>query len=173
MLTRVPEGHLAAKAATVRAGMTYEFTPDRPYRFRGEDRQVHVWSMRLQDWAAKAPEMEETGRWLHQRFAEEGERLGLTGEWRGPARDEGLRWGPLHDDMPSHNRYVGLVYHMGLGLNPARGVALYNRWALASHRPAGMLARLVSADPPTVWFDYTTLTLRPDGDIEMAIARKG
>jgi len=171
VLTRVPDQHSAARVAAIQAGMRYEFTPDRLYRFRGEEAPVHVYSMRLLDWAAKAPEMEETGRWLHSRFAEEGERLGLhTGE--GEARAAGVRWGPLHEDMPSHNRYVGLAYHSAMGKNAARGVLLYNRWAMASHRSPHMLARLVSEDPPTLWFDHTTIQLQPDGDIRMAVSVK-
>jgi hypothetical protein len=169
IMTRVPRGHLSAKALTVRSGMSYEFTADHPYQFKGENVAVDIYSLRLQDWAAHGPELEETGRWLHQRFAEEGERLGLVGEWQGPAKAEGVRWGPLHDDMPSHNRYVGLAYHMAAGGNPARGVLMYNRWALISHRPRNLLCRLVSVDPPTIWFDHTTLTLLPDGDVQMSL----
>ena len=169
IFTRVPEGHLPAKALAVVNGFSYEFTADRPYRFLGKDAPVHTYSMRLQDWAAKAPEMEETGRWLHTRFAEEGERIGLLG---GGSNDRGLRWGPLHEDMPSHNRYVGLAYHMAYGGNVARGAALYNRWALASHRPVHLLARMLADSPPRIWFDHTELRLLPDGDVALSLEQE-
>ena len=172
ILTRVPAGHLAAKALAVASGFSFEFTADRRYRFRGKDVLVDVYSTQLQDWAARAPELEDTGRWLHSRFAEEGERIGLTGEWRGPAKERGVKWGPLHGDMPSHNRYVGLTYHMALGGNAARGVAMYNRWALASHRPVHLLSKLLSVQPPVVWFDHTELRLSPDGDVELSLEKE-
>ena len=172
IVTRVPEGHLAAKATTIRSGMTYEFTPDSPYLFRGRLRPVHVYSIRLQEWASRAPEMEDTGAWLHERFAEEGERLGLVGEPRGEALERGIKWGELHEEKPSHNRYVGLAYHMALGGNAGRGVALYNRWALASHRPKHMQSRLLSTDPVCIWFDHTELTLLSDGDIRLSLERE-
>jgi len=47
IVTRVPEGHLPAKATTIRSGMTYEFTPDAPYLFRGRLRPVHIYSIGL------------------------------------------------------------------------------------------------------------------------------
>lgn len=172
ILTRVPKGHLSALATTVRAGMRYEFTSDFPYKFLGKDSKVDVYSFRLQDWAAVAPELEETGRWLHQRFDEEGLRLGLLGEWRGPARTENVRWSPVHDDMPAHNRYVGLVYHMALGGQVQKGVSMYNRWAKVCHRPSEFYAHTVSVNPPIVWFDHTEMALTEDGDIVLSLKLK-
>ena len=167
ILTRVPDGHLSAKALAVKTGFRYEFTSDHPYQFNGRTVSSDVYSIRLQDWAATAPELVEAGEWLHQRFAKEGDRLGLIDGSHGAAQAAGVRWQPMHDDMPSHNRYVGLTYHMGIGGNLARGVMMYNRWALISHRPAHLLARIVSEN--TVWFDHTTVELLPDGDIRMSL----
>ncbi len=167
IVTRVPERHLPAKATTLRSGMTYEFTPDHDYVFRGKPGPVHVYSIRIQDWAARAPELEETGRWLHHRFAEEGTRLGLLGGGDGPAKERGWTWDALHADMPSHNRYVGATYHLALGGQALKGVNLYNRWALSSHRPTEFLARALPDN--RVWFDHTELELLPDGDIRLEL----
>lgn len=167
ILTRVPHGHIAAKALTTASGLRYEFTGDRTMRFRERDVLFDVYSFRIQDWCATAEGMVETGHWMHDRFHQEEQRLGLVpGTPEAAVATHGMHVVP-HVDMPCHNRFVGLVYHMALGGRVEKGVAIYNRWALACHRPFDRLISLVQKTPPAVRFDKTNIHLLPDGDIRM------
>ena len=168
IITRVPHGHRAARAAAMGAGLRFEFTVDRPIQFRGRDVLVDIYSGRIQDWAATAPGMVETGEWLHERFQDEAERMGLLGEPTGIAAERGMT-GKAHPDMPGHNRAVGIGYHMAVGGQPIKAVEFYNRWAIASHRPPEFLARILSFDPITIRLENCNWTLLPDGDVELSL----
>lgn len=168
IVTRVPAGNAGARALALLAGMRKEFSGDHPMRYLDQDVPFDVYSFRLQDWAAHAPGLVETGHWLHHRFHEEERRLGLIeGTPEAEEATHGLKITP-HADMAGHNRYVGLVYHMSRGGQLAKGVNMYNRWALASHRPVDRLVKLISTEPPVVRFDASDIELLPDGDIRMS-----
>lgn len=150
ILTRVPEGHIAARAAALQQGLRYEFTRPDECRFRGRLVDVHVHSFRVQDWIPVAPNLIERGQWFHIRLNEEARRLGIKT--------------PAHTDDENHNRYVGASLEMCENGQAVKGVILYNRWAIVSrHKPV----RLLTEDPVSICMDIGVLRL-VDGDIEVS-----
>jgi hypothetical protein len=157
ILTRVPAGHPAAKAAAEAQGMRFEFTREQGVIFRDQVTAVHVYSFRLQDWVPRAEGLVETGRWLHERMEAEAKRLGIPDE--------------PHEDDENHNRYVGAAVEMALGGQPVKAVGFYNRWVSVSrHKRNGVLQHvtLVSANPMVIRFDIGLMKFA-DGDIEVII----
>lgn len=149
ILTRVPEGHVAARAATLRAGGRYEFTREKGCLFQDRCVDVAIYALRVQDWLTFAEGLTERGDWFHKRLCEEARRLGITEQ--------------AHPPDENHNRYVGAAVEMLLAGQIDKGIFLYNRWALVSrHATVSLAAR----DPVTVRIDVGYLTLH-DGDIEL------
>lgn len=140
LITRVPHGHIGAKAATKLSGFHYEFTRHDQCRFREKDVGVDIYSLCLQDWMPNAPGMEEFGRQFHARLHSEADRLGITA--------------PAHADDPNHNQYIGTCVKMMLAGQAYKAAAFYNRWAQASRHPT---VGIVSLDPVMVKFDIGTL----------------
>ncbi len=150
IITRVPQGYVAARALTLAAGMTHEFRREDGTVLHGTPTPVDIYSFRIQDWMPKAPYMEERGLWFHDRLADEAQKAGITQ--------------PIHPDDANHNRYVGAVYDMIVNGQAPKGVQLYNRWAMAARHPT---IRLLQVSPPMVEFDIGTLTLDPSGDLQL------
>lgn len=150
IMTRVPDGHFAARAAAVRLGYRREFHRENECRFRDKIVGFDVWSYRVQDWVNQAAGLAERGAWVHARMHQEAERLGITDK--------------PHEDDENHNRIVGATYEMIVGGQAVKGCALYNRWAAICRHPR---IALLSVDPPTIRFDIGVMRLRPDGDIEV------
>lgn len=136
VVTRVPAGHIGARAIAQNEQMRLEFTREKAVIFRGESVDVHLMGARIQDWMTAAPGLEERGRWFHDRLHAEAERLGVTD--------------PSHGDDPNHNRYVGACFEMVLHGQARKAVYWYNRWALMARHPTVQLA---SEAPPVVKFD--------------------
>lgn len=155
IVTRVPAGHIAAKAAAEAQGMRHEFTRPNGTVFRDRVVDCHVYSFRVQDWVPNAPGVEQTGVWLHERMAAEAARLHIDA--------------PTHDEDANHNRYAGAAIEMAFGGQPVKAVATYNRWVtLARHTRDGKLqhVQLVSVDPLVVRFDLGLMRFHAD-DIEV------
>lgn len=157
VFTRVPETHLAAVKAARLMGLRLDFKEDTTFLYRGQDVSSLIYSMRIQEWASAAPEMEETGRWLHERIEERTQANGIAGSI----------WPASHPDGKSHNRYLGVAYRCALRGQLAKGVLLYNRWLLASHVNAHLQAKVLSLHPPKVWLYHAELTMLADGDIDI------
>lgn len=150
IVTRVPEGHIAARAAALQQGLRHEFTRSNECRFRGRLVDVHIHSFRVQDWVSVAPGLTEKGQWFHGRLNEEARRLGIKT--------------PSHADDKNHNRYVGASLEMCENGQAVKGVGLYNRWALVSrHKPV----QLLTIDPVSIRMDIGVLRL-VGGDIEVS-----
>lgn len=149
--TRVPAGHVAARAATEAQGLKFEFTRPGGCRFRNKTVDSHLFSMRLQDWAMRAPGLVDVGRRIHERMESEAVRLGIGTE--------------THDDDENHNRYVGAAAAMAFGGQVRKGVLFYNRWvSMARHIRAGKLqyVEYVSSVPPVIRFDIGLMRFSDD-----------
>lgn len=148
--TRVPDGHIAAKAATIRSGARHEFTTTPGAMWHGKMTPMNTYSLRVQEWVGRANGLMETGEWLHRRMGEEAKRLGIEVKPHG------------HDD-DAHYRYVGVCYLMTKAGQILKGVSLYNRWALlARHTPIYMIG-----EPDVVRMDIGILRLKGE-DIEIS-----
>lgn len=136
IMTRVPHGHIAARAAALAAGMMHEFTRPLECSFRNHLVDVHVFAYRIQDWIGRAAGVVELGRAFHEMLHAEAARLGLT---------------DAHDDDDNHNRYVGATVEMIWQGQVHKAINFYNRWALVSrHEPI----RLLTLAPVTVQIDH-------------------
>ena len=127
----------ASRAATVSAGMMYEFTRPQECRFRDHLVDVHIYSYRIQDWAKDAPGLVEIGREFHDMLHAAADRLGVTDQ--------------PHEDDENHNRYVGVTIEMIKHGLPVKGLSFYNRWAAVSRHP---LVRLLTAKKVVVEIDH-------------------
>lgn len=158
IITRVPSGHVAAKAAAEAQGMRLEFTRSNGVMFRNKIVDCHILSFRIQDWVARTTTLAETGQWLHDRMAAEADRLGLKHE--------------SHEPDLNHNQYTGAAVEMMFGGQPWKAVSLYNRWVTsARHMRNGKLQhiKLMAIDPPMVQFDIGLLQFK-DNDVEVVLS---
>jgi hypothetical protein len=152
IMTRVPHGHIAARAAAVAAGMRFEFTRPLECRFRNHMTDVHVYSYRIQDWIGQADAMIEVGRAFHDMLHRGAARLGVEG---------------AHPDDDNHNRYVGAAIQMVWHGQPIKAVNFYNRWAQVSRHEAIALLSLPTDPTVMVKIDHgLCITLR-NGEFEV------
>jgi hypothetical protein len=149
IVTRVPYGNVAARAAAKRMGMRYDFTRPKGTIFHERLVDFDVYTETLADWIATAPGLAEIGQWFHDRLDEEAKRLGIEDEPHAP------------DD--AHNRYVGAAALMARNGLTVKAVRTYNRWAKVCRHN---VIDLVSVNPPAVRSDIGTITFRGD-DIEV------
>lgn len=157
IFTRVPETHLGAKKAAEIMGLRLDFRDDHTFLYRGEQVRSLIYSTRIQDWAARAAELESIGEWAHTRIEAAAAENGVSG----------FIWPEAHTAAAAHNRYLGASYCCACGGQLAKGVLLYNRWLLASHVDARLQAKIISTSPPKVWLYGAQMTLMPDGDIDI------
>lgn len=153
LTTRVPLGHVAAKALAMGAGMRWEFTRYPGVEFRGRVTPMATYGMRIQDWAARASGFNEAGHAFHEHLREEAARCGV-------------KVPPHPDDDPDHDRYVGIAFAMIVAGEVGKGVAFYNRWAaLARHSRV----QWIGVDPVAIRIDTGILTLA-DGRISLSVS---
>lgn len=148
-LTRVPEGHIAAKAGALGLGMKFEFTRENECKFRGKLGDVSIYSYTIYDWIKIAPYITERGAWLHERMNEEALRIGITAK--------------PHETDDNHNRYVGAAVEMGMNGQLRKAVIIYNRWALVSRHA---LVQAVQEKPPVIRMDIGLMQFNGD-DIQI------
>jgi hypothetical protein len=148
IVTRVPRGHMGAKALATSMGMRFEFTADTTRVFRGVPTKIDVYSYRVQDWFPLAQGFVEQGRQFHKIIGDQITKVGRT-------RD-------AHEDMPTHNHYVGGCLEMCENGQVRKGVVLYNRWAAVARHT---FIELVSEEPPKIKFDVGFVTLN-NGKLE-------
>jgi hypothetical protein len=142
ILTRVPHGHIGAKAATIHAHGKYEWTRPKECRFLGRMVDVDIYSVRLADWILVADGLIERGQWFHDQINAEAKRLGIAN--------------PPHEDDENHNRMVGACVDMVFGSQFMKATCWYNRWSAASRHAS---VRLLSIDPFALQFDIGVITL--------------
>lgn len=142
IITRVPQGHIAAKALTEIVGFRHHFTTLPETKFRGELVPCHVYNLWITDWAMRAPDMEDRGAKFHQ--------------WL----NRQVKTGTPHRNDPAHNRIVGVALEMMLAGRARKAAIWYNRWAVAARHAQ---ISLVSEAPPQVKFDAGLLTFAEDG----------
>lgn len=152
LVTKIPEGHVGAKALAMGAGMRYEFTRYPGSMFRGKMTPMMVYGFRIQDWASHASWFGQIGQAFHEELRAEVKRL--------------LPALQAHDDSDEdHDKYTGIAYSMMKAGQARKGVAFYNRWArLARHS----LCYLMSEDPLAIRIDVGTLTL-DDGNLRLSL----
>lgn len=138
VITRVPQGHIGAKALTEMMGFRLQFTTPPECRFRGELVPAYVYSLTLQEWFPRAPGLEECGEhfhlWLNKQVGD----------------------GEPHGFDPGHNRVVGLALGMAAAGQIRKAVVFYNTRAVAARHAT---ITLLTEDPARVKFDAGLLTV--------------
>lgn len=146
IVTRVPHGHLGARALTIGAGFKVEFTRDDQCLFRGKHVPVDIYRLGIHDWVENSDWARDLGAIFHDQLHAEAARLGITA--------------PAHDDDPQHNKVAGASVEMARNGQVVKAILLYSRWAfLARHSPIS----LISQDPPVIGMDIGKLHIKPNG----------
>jgi hypothetical protein len=147
--TRVPEGHVAARALTLKRGLKREFTRFGECRWRNKSCDVTIYSYRLQDWVGLDDGLLAIGRAFHDKLHE-----------------AIVQWGVVpHEDDENHNRYVGATALMAWAGQVQKGLQFYNRWALLARHP---VVELKSTNPVRIAIDHDVhVTFWPPQDIEV------
>jgi hypothetical protein len=119
LLTRVPEGNVAATALSRKVGFSPEFTRPNAWLAADGPKEVTFYAMRYPEWVKHQDWLRESGEQLHA----------MLGEVE-------------HDDDPAHDLYVGAAMEMVLSGQPDKACFLYNRWArFAGYEPIDIVAR--------------------------------
>ncbi len=152
VVTRVPDGHIAARAA-VRATarilpITREMHRANSWTQGDEVRGSTVYSLRIQDWMRTAPALIDAGHVFHKLTEEAYARAG---------RD--LVEAPGHREDEDHARYAGAAYEMVRMGQPFKAAVLYNRWAAMAGFPPILVKTL---DPLDI--DMGDCEIRVTGD---------
>lgn len=145
LMTKCPDGNILSKLGARNVGCSLQFRTGPIWHTDGGVVPVDVYSLLVQQWAIKAPILEETGHWFHEMLIREYKRLG---------RDIEVE---VNDE--THHRYVGACIEMIKGGQVLKGVNFYNRWAvMAGYKPIFVVNR----DP---WiFDISEAKIRVVND---------
>ena len=155
IVTRCPQGNIAAKALARAIGGTFQFTNSLGWIKDGKPIPADIYSLNVVDWMRRAPGLVERGQWFHRRLDDEFKTF-----HQAP---------PPHAEDGVHDRYVGAACEMYLGDQPAKATVLYNRWAIMAGYLPITVASLV---PLTIDIGTALLVVRDDDLKVMAVAPK-
>ncbi len=127
VVTKCPEGNLAAKGLCRAMHLSHQFTNPVGWVMGGKPVPAEIYALTVQRWMQTAPGLVERGQWFHARLEAEFARHG--------AEDQ------VHPDDATHDRYVGAACEMIFGGQPGKGVVFYNRFALVGgYMPISMVS---------------------------------
>jgi hypothetical protein len=128
--TRCPKGNLGARVLAKAIGGREEMTVQRGWVQDGQIIPATIFSLTVQEWMKTAPGLVEVGEWFHNKLEEEYLISGYAE--------------PVHEDDPSHNRYVGAAVEMIRGGQAFKGEIFYNRLAaMSGYQPI----KILNTDP--------------------------
>lgn len=130
ILTHCPDGNDLAIVAAKLAGFTADWTVDAYYPRADRYVDSTVYTLAVKDWAKNGWQCGAIGAWFHRRLRDE---YGRTGRAILP-----------HSPDRNHDNVVGAAVAMIAGGQVAKGVSIYDRWALLSNHPPAVV---VSMDP--------------------------
>jgi len=127
LLTKCPDGNIAAKAGARAVGCTQVFRTGKIWPSNGEMVSVDVYSMLIQNWAKNDDMIVESGKWFHE-------------ELENKCKNANIPLA-LHEEDETHNRYVGATVEMLKNGQIMKAVVYYNRWAImAGYFPIKLLS---------------------------------
>lgn len=138
ILTRIPEGNVAAMALARSVGFRPQFVTPAECLFRGEKVSCAIWVLTLQEWSVRATDLSTLGQRFHQ--------------WMNQVFS-----GTPHGHDEDHDRIVGISLEMVRYGQVLKGVAFYNRWAIAARHAK---VNIVSSSPVQIGFDAGILTVQ-------------
>ena len=143
ILTRCPQGNLAALAGAKRIGGKYWFTNPQGWVMDRDPVPAQIYRINIHDWLDTAPGLVERGQWFRRRLTEEFKRHG----------QEMPSW-PTNDE---YDRQIGGAVEMMLGGQAMKAQVFFNRFAeMAGWQPIAV----VSTDPLTINTGYALLIFR-------------
>ncbi len=138
LCTRVVAGNVAADALTRRMGFAMQFEREGVWDGKG----VRYYALPYQDWLRRQDWLRLSGEWFHSALGD----------------------GKTHPDDSAHDLYVGACVEMVRAGQPAKAIALFNRWA----RFAGYeTVDIVSTSPLVIDIRSHFVRLLDDGNIEV------
>lgn len=153
ILTKVPQGNVAAEALTRALGGVLDFERKDAWQTPLGLRSVKYYGLRYADWVKSAGGLVERGHWFHDQLESEKVRMGSHAV--------------VHDDDPAHDRHVGAAVEMILRGQVAKAIVLYNRWA----RFAGYVELQVVSVAPLIIDIQEALIQVSDGNFEVIQCR--
>lgn len=152
VLSRCPQGNIAAKALIKRVNGQFEFTNKNGWVRNDLPIPADIYSWTIQAWARTAPGLEERGEWLQNYIAGEYKRLNKASI--------------QYVDDPVFNRYSGMAAEMFLNKQAAKAVLLYNRWSkMAGYDNIDLMC---TENPTAVRTQDAILMVREDGEFYVA-----
>ncbi len=126
-LTKVPRGHVAARALAQAVGGIPSFVVPDGWILNSKPLSTTLYSLTLQAWMARrAAIFAPLGDWFHRSLEAQYATLGYTT--------------PLHAHDAAHDAAVGLAVEMIRSGQPYKGAVFYNRWAsIAGYAPLTVL----------------------------------
>lgn len=156
VVTKAPEGNLAALGAARGMGFVVSFRLDKGWPLGdGQFGPVDCMSLPFKKWVAKDDAVQERGEWFHNRLEE------LT-----TAQGKAI---PVHYEELAHNRAAGASVLMFEAGNPVKATASYNLWAKTAGFPT---MRLLSLNPVILDMDQVVIGIS-DGDMEVLRCQSG
>lgn len=141
IVTRIPKHHVGARALAMATGMRLEMRIPDATVWREKRQAIDIYGFRIQDWFSNAgQEFEDGGREFHAFMHKEAERLGITE--------------PPHEDLPLHNKYLGIAVEMITHEQVHKAINCFNRSCVLMRRP---VVQLLNLDPIAVRFDIGIL----------------
>jgi hypothetical protein len=149
LVTRVPDGNLAAKGLARAAGFREAFRREACWKTPSGMVGVSFQTLPLWRWMMMDDEALARGQWFHDALEQHKATL--------------ARPPPIHADDEAHDRAVGASVLMFQAFNPHKAVASYNRWAsFAGYAPI----RLVSLAPLIIDVVDALVTMTATGGLE-------
>ncbi len=145
LLTKCPDGNLAAKAGAKAVGCSFVFRTGEIWPSDGKMVCVDVWSILIQHWIKTNEFTVDSGKFFHMEL-----------EKKCAEKNISL---VSHKEDETHDRYVGAAVEMLKNGQTAKAIVFYNRWArMAGYYPI----KLLSLTPITV--DIRDCILRISGN---------
>lgn len=153
IVTRVPDGNVAAAALTRRFGGNFLFHMSNAWPSPSGNVGAGFYMHGYRDWIRRASYLSVTGHDFHDQL-----------ETAKIASGSDL---PIHDDDDCHDRYVGAACEMIAAGQPDKGVAVYNQWArLAGYQEISIVSR-----NPTVIDIHDALIAARGDSMEVLLCR--
>jgi len=148
LVTKVPLGNLGARALVRKIpGNKIDYRLKNGWVHDGKVVPADIFGMRVQDWMAHTPGLEQSGQWFHDRLVEEYAKVGKEHK--------------LHDEDATHDRYVGAAIQMIMGGQPQKAVVLYNGWAsISGYAPLS----IVTMNPLVIDIQESLIVVRDNSD---------
>lgn len=152
VMSRCPEGNVAARALIKRVGGQFSFT--NPQGWVRDDKPIpaDIYSWTIQNWMTTAPGLEERGKWLQNTVSDAYRKFNKAAM---PYVEDAL-----------FNRYAGMAAEMFLNKQGAKAVLLYNRWAKMAGRDN--IDLMCAENPTAIRTPDAILMVREDGEFYVA-----